>query len=176
MTKSGMPLLCNDTHIGYSVPQSWYEAHLRVGDFEFYGNFLPGVPFAMVGHNDHMAWGLTMLEHDDMDLFAEEFDETGQSYLHDGFWIGAQSREISIAVKDRPDTTVTIRHTHHGPIVNDMYEALPIEPPLSLWWDYARFDNNLLHAFYKLNNCKFHGSGCHRRIHDTWTRPKFDLW
>lgn len=153
MTKSGMPLLCNDTHIGYSVPQSWYEAHLRVGDFEFYGNFLPGVPFAMVGHNDHMAWGLTMLEHDDMDLFAEEFDETGQSYLHDGFWIGAQSREISIAVKDRPDTTVTIRHTHHGPIVNDMYEALPIEPPLSLWWDYARFDNNLLHAFYKLNNC-----------------------
>ena len=153
MTKSGLPLLCNDTHIGYSVPQTWYETHIRSGEFELYGNFLPGVPFALVGHNDHMAWGLTMLEQDDMNFFAEKFDKEGAAYLYESSWIGLHANQETIAVKDRPDTVVNIRYTHHGPIVNDVYDVLPDNPPLSLWWDFTRFDNDLLHAFYKLNNC-----------------------
>lgn len=153
MTKSGMPILCNDTHIGYSVPQTWYESHIRVGDFELYGNFLPGIPFALVGHNDYMAWGITMLEQNDMDFYAEKFDDEKASYLHEDIWIGLHANQETIAIKGKKDTVVSIRRTHHGPIVNDVYEVLPDEPPLSLWWDYARFDNNLLYAFYKLNNC-----------------------
>jgi penicillin amidase len=39
-TKSGKPILANDTHIAFSQPSVWYEAHLECPTFKTYGNFL----------------------------------------------------------------------------------------------------------------------------------------
>ncbi|MEO6167434.1 MAG: penicillin acylase family protein, partial [Chitinophagales bacterium] len=69
---SGKVLFANDTHIGYSQPSVWYEAHLEAPRYSFYGNFLAGVPFAVIGHSKFASWGLTMFENDDMDIFREK--------------------------------------------------------------------------------------------------------
>ena len=69
-TASGKPLLSGDPHISHSNPSVWYEAHLVTPDFNFYGHFLAGVPMALLGYNQRIAWSLTMFQNDDVDLFC----------------------------------------------------------------------------------------------------------
>jgi penicillin amidase len=69
-SKSGKVLFENDTHIGVQQPAPWYEAHLSSPGFNFYGSFFAGFPFAPIGHTLHHAWGLTILENDDLDFFS----------------------------------------------------------------------------------------------------------
>ncbi|HZG00172.1 MAG TPA: penicillin acylase family protein, partial [Chitinophagales bacterium] len=63
---TGKVMLANDTHIGYSQPAVMYEAHINYPGFNFFGFHLAGFPFAVIGRNDSVAWGLTMLKNDDM--------------------------------------------------------------------------------------------------------------
>ncbi|HWH61520.1 MAG TPA: penicillin acylase family protein, partial [Terriglobales bacterium] len=49
-TTSGRPILSNDMHLGHSIPNIWYEAHLTEGDgsdFDVAGVTLPGLPFVI---------------------------------------------------------------------------------------------------------------------------------
>ena len=71
-TKSGKPILSNDTHIAYSQPSVWYEAHLVCPGFNIYGNFLAGTPVPALGHSDKGGWGITMFENDDADFYREK--------------------------------------------------------------------------------------------------------
>ena len=71
-TVSGKPLLAGDPHIAFSVPAVWYEAHLSAPGFELYGLHQALNPFALVGHNQHFGWSLTMFQNDDIDLIAEK--------------------------------------------------------------------------------------------------------
>src|SRR5436305_9974359 len=48
-TVSGKPLLSNDMHLAHQIPNIWYEAHLKSGDYDVAGLALPGLPFVMVG-------------------------------------------------------------------------------------------------------------------------------
>ncbi|MCB0761600.1 MAG: penicillin acylase family protein [Flavobacteriales bacterium] len=153
-TSSGFPIFCNDTHIAYNIPQVWYEAHMVYPDNNFYGYYLAGVPFALVGHNDFMSWGLTMLEHDDMDFYMENIDAERTMYYMDDAQYPLQNMQTTIRVKDHPDTTITISSTHHGPLVQPFYDQLSDQIPVAMWWDYIRHPNNLLEAFYSLNNCR----------------------
>src|ERR1019366_9508810 len=60
-TVSGKPLLSNDMHLDHQMPNLWFEAHLRTtsGGFDVAGVTLPGIPFALVGHNQRIGWGFT---------------------------------------------------------------------------------------------------------------------
>ena len=75
-TASGKPLLSNDMHLSLSVPELWYEADLEAAkpapqaDFHAAGVTLPGTPFIIAGHNDHVAWGFTNLGADVQDLYV----------------------------------------------------------------------------------------------------------
>jgi penicillin amidase len=40
--------------------------------FELYGSYLAGTPYPLLGHNRDYAYGLTMFENDDIDLYQEE--------------------------------------------------------------------------------------------------------
>ena len=74
-TKSGKPVFENDTHIGYSQPSVWFEAHLEYPGMSHYGHYLAGFPFSLLGHNHLAAIGLTMFENDDVDFYLEKTDE-----------------------------------------------------------------------------------------------------
>ncbi len=152
-TKSGEVLFCNDTHIGYMLPQTWYEAHLNAPDFEMYGHFMAGIPFALVGRNKQLSWGLTMLLNDDMDFYYEQFSEKG-SFLSDGQYHIVESIEHTIRIKGEADTTIEVISTARGPIINEIFEGISKTQPISMFWTYTKLPNRAINALYGMNNAK----------------------
>jgi len=71
-TKNNKVIFANDPHIGYSQPAVWYQAHISTPTTENYGFYLGLVPFPLLGHNYQIAYGLTMFENDDIDLYVEK--------------------------------------------------------------------------------------------------------
>lgn len=118
-TASGKPLLSNDMHLDHSIPDTWYEAHLTKADGQEYdiaGVTLPGLPFVIVGHNRHIAWGFTNLGPDVQDLFVEQFNSSGQVATPQGWQEPRKAHEV-IHVKDKPDEAFDVLVTRHGPII-----------------------------------------------------------
>lgn len=154
-TASGKPILANDTHIGYSQPSTWFEAHLEYPGFRLYGNFLAGIPLALTGHSNQIAWGLTMFENDDMDFYREEFHPEDSMLIRskNDYWVPLEQRKVVIKVKDAPNDTLLIRICPHGPLVNNILNQ-PVENPVSLFWTYTQKINQLPEAFYSLNRAQ----------------------
>jgi len=118
-TASGKPLLSNDMHLDLKIPNVWYEAHLTAGDFDVAGVTLPGVPYVIVGHNRRVAWGFTNLGPNVEDLYVEKFNDQGE-YLTPQGWVKPEHREEIIRVKGKPEVTLDVVTTRHGPIITDL--------------------------------------------------------
>jgi penicillin G amidase len=118
-TASGRPLLSNDMHLDLAIPNVWYEAHLTAGDFDVAGVTLPGVPYVIVGHNRRIAWGFTNLGPNVEDLYIEKFNDQGQ-YLTPEGWKQPEHRKETIRVEGKPDVTLDVVTTRHGPIITDL--------------------------------------------------------
>jgi penicillin amidase len=118
-TVSGKPLLSNDMHLGHQMPNLWYEAHLRCGDFDAAGVTLPGLPFVIVGHNQRIAWGFTNVGPTVEDAYVETFNPAGQ-YLTPEGWKAPEHRREVIHVKGQPDVGLDVVVTRHGPIVSEL--------------------------------------------------------
>ncbi len=118
-TTSGQPLLSNDMHLDLEIPNVWYEAHLTAGDFDVAGVTLPGVPCVIVGHNRRIAWGFTNLGPNVEDLYMEKFNDNGE-YLTPQGWVQPEHRKEIIRVMGKPEVTLDVVTTRHGPIVSDL--------------------------------------------------------
>lgn len=152
-TLSSKVIFANDTHIKYASPSVWYEAHIEYPGFAVYGNYLAGVPFALIGHSRNHAWGITMFEEDDSDFFNEKFAEPDSSatvYM-DSLTAPVEKFTEKIVVADAPDTTVTVYNTSHGPIIN-AFLSRGFEKPVSMYWNYMHIENRLVEAFYRMNH------------------------
>lgn len=152
-TKSGKPMLANDTHIGYAQPSVWFEAHIEYPGFRFYGQHAAGIPFGVLGHNEHLGWGFTMFENDDVDFYTEEIENN--LYRFKGEWQPLTSRTEIIKVKDTEDVILKIEATHHGPIVNNIFNEIDSAAnPVSVWWAYVQFPSTVVDALYQLNHAE----------------------
>jgi len=130
-TVTGKPLLSNDMHLGHQMPNLWYEAHLHVGSFDVAGVTLPGMPYVIVGHNQRIAWGFTNVGPTVTDVYVENFNPEG-AYQTPAGWVQPEHRVEVIHVKGKPDVTVDVKITRHGPIIT---ELVPGETrPLALRW------------------------------------------
>ena len=118
-TTTGKPLLSNDMHLGHQIPNLWYEAHLHSGDFDVVGVTLPGDPYVLVGHNRRIAWGCTNVGPTVEDAYVETFNSQGQ-YLTPSGWKSPEMRREIIHVKGKPDVTLDVQVTRHGPIVTEL--------------------------------------------------------
>ncbi len=152
-TASGLPILANDTHIGFAQPAVWYEAHLEYPGFRFYGHHIAGIPFGLLGQNDFCGWGLTMFENDDTDFFTEEFDENGK-VKYKGEWVDVSWRKELIKVKGQIAEEIAIPVTPHGNIINDVIEFTSESKPTALSWLLNHLPNTALQAAYQLNHAR----------------------
>ncbi len=118
-TVTGKPLLSNDMHLGHQMPNLWYEAHLRSGNFDVAGVTLPGLPYVIVGHNQRIAWGFTNIGPTVEDVYIETFNERGQYQTPEG-WKTPEHRQEIIHVKGKPDVTVDVTLTRHGPVITEL--------------------------------------------------------
>jgi len=106
-----------------------------------YGNFIAGFPFPIIGHNEHHAWGMTMLQTDDMDFFVEEYNPNNPLQVRfDSSWENMDTLHYKIAVKDADSVSLTVRKTRHGPLVNDVVSEIPAitAKPVSVDWGYTK--------------------------------------
>jgi penicillin amidase len=152
-TLSGKVMLANDTHIRYAAPCAWYEAHIEYPGFGFYGNFLAGIPVALIGHSRNHAWGLTMFEDDDTDFFLERFvdDDSLRTLLRDSSEAEVLKYKEVIQIKGGEDTTFHVLVTAHGPLINE-FLPVDIDEPVSMHWNYMASSNRLLEALYRMNH------------------------
>ena len=154
-TKSGKVIFANDPHIMFSQPCTWYEAHIVVPDYEIYGYYLAGTPFPLLGHNRDYAYGLTMFENDDLDLFLEENNpENALQYkTSDGFQL-YQTVKKTIKIKDAPNQVIEVKISKHGPLMNGFVDGLTADKPIAMHWIYTQEDNPILEAVYALSHSK----------------------
>jgi len=115
-TASGKPLLSNDMHLAYSLPGIWYLAHLQAPGLDVAGVTVPGLPGVAVGHNQHVAWGITNLQFDVQDLYIEKLDDRTGRYLYQGHVEQARREREVIEVKGGRPIETTTWVTRHGPL------------------------------------------------------------
>jgi len=154
-TKSGKVLFNNDTHIGFSSPSVWFEAHIEYPGYSFYGNHLAGIPFGLVGHSRHHSVGLTMFENDDQDFFEEKLNPSNPNEILVGDSIyPITSRTEIINVKGQEPIGYVVRETLHGPILNPVVKEIAAltSNPVSSWWVFLLEPNRALEAVYKINH------------------------
>ena len=147
-TASGKPLLSNDMHLGLTEPNIWFMADLNAPGFHAAGVTLPGFPFVIAGHNEHVAWGFTALYADVQDLYLEKLDGKGNYQTPDGTWRPlAIDREV-IQVRGGKDVIVDVPSTDHGPMLNPIFTK-PIHPFSLKWTIYDTTLNSL--PLYQMN-------------------------
>jgi penicillin amidase len=137
-TATGRPLLANDTHLGLQMPSVWYQIGLHGGGWDVVGFSFPGMPLVVIGHNPHIAWGITNLCADVQDLYVEKLDAPlaahPRRFQFQGAWRDLAVTHEVIAVKGKPDVAYEVRATAHGPIVNDAFPELKNAPPTAVRW------------------------------------------
>jgi len=152
-TLTGMPLFANDMHLGLNAPGLWYPMlHHADGFVHVTGVVLPGQPFVIVGHNAHIAWGMTNVSVDDMDFFLEKTDDAhpGQ-YQYQGEWIDFETEQQTIQVKDGDPVTRELQFTRHGPVIS-RFRGLDSEVVSMQWMGNAMSDE--IGAVYQLNRAE----------------------
>ena len=110
LNPGGKPMLANDPHLELTTPSIWYEMHLSAGDLNVIGVALPAIPGVVIGHNEHIAWGLTNGMVDDVDFYFEKVNpENPNQYWGDGAWQPFTTIAEDIAVKGGDSVRIELR-------------------------------------------------------------------
>ena len=127
LTSSGAPLLANDPHLGIQMPSIWYEIGLHClpltdqCPLNVVGFALSPTPGIIIGHNDHIAWGVTNVGADVQDLYQITVNpDNPLQYQWNDEWRDMTVHEETIDFGDgEPSLTIQVRETHFGPVIND---------------------------------------------------------
>jgi len=114
---TGRPILANDPHRGHSVPSLRYITHLVGPDLNVIGAGEPALPGISIGHNDRVAFGLTIFGIDQSDLYVYEKVD-GEYRYRDGLEPFINVVE-SVAVRSKDATEVQLKFTRHGPVIHE---------------------------------------------------------
>lgn len=71
---TGRAIMANDPHRAYSAPSLRYLVHLSAPGMDVIGAGEPALPGISLGHNGHAAFGLTIFNIDQEDLYVYELD------------------------------------------------------------------------------------------------------
>lgn len=156
-SKTGLPLVANDMHLGLMLPDIWYQAHLVTPNMNVAGVVVPGVPLVIAGANEHVAWGFTNVMADDADFYQEKINPDDSSqYEFMGQWENMRFVNDTIIVRDSGPVPLTVRLTRHGPIIDDILisDSLPLPVrPISMRWTLFDFTEEA-EALYLLDRAR----------------------
>ena len=120
-TASGKPLVSDDPHLAMSSPSVWYQMHLQGGRFNVSGVIFGGVPGIILGHNEHVAWGVTNSGPQVQDLFIEKINpDNPLQYLFKDEWLDIIEIPEPIYIKGGGVEEFSVLTTHHGPIISEL--------------------------------------------------------
>lgn len=150
-SESGGAVLANDPHIALSNPGAWYEAYIEYPGYENYGYFLSIIPFPLIAHNREKAWGLTMLEQDDVNLYLETID--GSKFKSGTGWKDLTYYSDPIRRKDGTEIPFEVGITNHGPLITEHIKGFKGRP-VSLYWAHHHLQNPLLDVLFQMGKSK----------------------
>lgn len=158
LTRDGFPILCNDMHLGLSLPAIWYEVQLSAPGVNVRGVAFPAAPMVIAGYNESMAWGFTNGTDDVLDWYTITFrDDSRAEYLFGGEWRKTTVREETIKVRGGRTVRDRVIYTHHGPVVRlkDEPNIAPanVPPDAALRWLAHDASNEFL-TLYALNRAR----------------------
>ncbi|PJJ61707.1 penicillin amidase [Compostimonas suwonensis] len=117
-TASGRPLLANDPHRAVTLPSLRYISHLSAPGLDVIGGGEPVLPGVSIGHNGHVAFGLTIFPIDQEDIYVYELNPRNDlEYRYRDGWERMTVVTETIPVRDADPQTVELRYTRHGPVV-----------------------------------------------------------
>ncbi len=150
---TGRPILCNDTHLVITTPSVWYINHLHSEEgFHVIGAALPGVNGILLGHNENVAWGITLAFTDVEDIFVEKVNvESPDSYEYCGEKLPFDCIEEIISVKGKSPHIETVKSTIHGPLIGSVTRDKNLSISLC---SKTLMDMNLPKAIYTMNISK----------------------
>lgn len=122
-TTTGKPILCNDMHWGWAMPNFLYESHLVATEkgMNVYGYTVPGMPITIVGHNNYVGWGMTICPYDVLDwYYYNAVDE--DHYIYNGTTTAYTTRNYAINVKGQDPVEFAVKETVHGPVLTDFID------------------------------------------------------
>ncbi len=153
-TNTGKPILANDPHLGFAAPILWYLAKIVTPEGTVSGATVPGVPYVVVGHNDHLAWGLTATEGDLQDaVFERLMPNDPDSYEAPDGPRQFVRRSETIKVKGGADVEHVARSSRHGPVI--VADPTPLDEGRSgvvaLQATFLADDDTSIQALHRLN-------------------------
>ena len=132
-SKYGKPMLANDPHLGLMVPPVWYFCHLHNPATHVAGASMAGVPGIVIGHNENIAWGLTNVMADIIDLFVLRVDPKNPTEYKIGDETHSMERiRSTFDLPKGKSETRTIYMTHFGPVISEVKEG--VDAVVALKW------------------------------------------
>jgi penicillin amidase len=115
---TGRAVLANDPHRRLTLPSLRYIVHLDAPGLSVIGAGEPAQPGVSLGHNGHVAFGLTIFDVDQEDLYVYSLKPgEPESYRYGGGWERMQAVHETIEVKGERAREVTLQFTRHGPVL-----------------------------------------------------------
>jgi penicillin amidase len=106
-TASGKPILANDPHRAITNPGVRYITHLVAPGWNVIGAGEPASPGVSIGHNERIAFGLTIVGMDQQDIYVEPLAPATIRSIRD-----------TIRVRGGSPRIVTLEYTRHGPVLS----------------------------------------------------------
>ncbi len=119
-TITGRALMASDPHRTHELPSVRYIVHLKGAGIDVIGAGEPAVPGISLGHNDRVAFSLTIFGADQEDLYV--YRTRPGDPLHYGYGGGWEAMEVVeevFAVRGAPDQWLPLKFTRHGPVLHE---------------------------------------------------------
>lgn len=114
-TTTGRPILANDPHRGHAVPSLRYITHLIAPGLNVIGAGEPALPGISIGHNERIAFGLTIFSIDQEDLMVYSIKDGRYHYKGES---RALDRVVEkFEVRNSRPVESELQFTVHGPVI-----------------------------------------------------------
>ena len=120
LSSTGKPVVANDPHREVTLPSLRYIFHLQAPGWNVIGASEPPFIGVAIGHNERVAWGLTIVGTDQHDVYVEEVNPANPNEVKfQGKWEPLRVVREEIRVKGAAAQTVELKFSRHGPVFHE---------------------------------------------------------
>lgn len=135
-TTTGRAILASDPHRVHDQPSLRYIAHLVAPGLNVIGAGEPAIPGVSLGHNEKLAFSLTIHPSDQEDLYVYELNEADpELYRYGEGWERMRVVTESIPVRGADPVPTELHFTRHGPVLHIDAANRRAYALRSVWWE-----------------------------------------
>nr|WP_240766513.1 penicillin acylase family protein [Paraburkholderia flava] len=115
---TGRAIMANDPHRAYAAPSLRYIQQVSSPTLDIIGGGEPSAPGISIGHNGTIAYGLTIFNIDQEDLYVYQLNPANpHEYRYKGHWEPMHIVHEQIAVRGGAPVDAELAFTRHGPVI-----------------------------------------------------------